>query len=370
MSRSDDTFVLPTPVQPVSLQRDPVDGRSILAVPDDDFVAWLESVGEKKFRARQIRRWLVERRVRSFDGMTDVSAALRHKLATEFRFSSFEIVKHQVASDRTEKLLLKLRDGEFVECVLMRDPGRRTVCISTQVGCAMGCVFCASGLLGVKRDLTAAEIFEQVLVLHRLMDDDEKITNVVVMGIGEPLANYNNLMAALEFLSSDDGFGLGARRITVSTVGLPNKIREFARSGKQFNLAVSLHAPNDALRTRIVPVNSKIGLEEIIAAADDFFEVTGRRVSYEYVLLSGVNDQPEHAEQLARLLRGRNAHVNLIPMNGVSELLLTAPGDPMTQRFRSILEQRGILATVRKRKGADIDAACGQLRLNREESRV
>jgi len=342
--------------------------RPIMGVPDSELLAWLAAVGEKKFRLKQIRRWMIDRRITSFEEMTDLSSALRAKLAQEFRFSSFEQVGHQVASDRTEKLLLKLHDGELVECVLMRDPGRRTVCISTQVGCAMGCVFCASGLLGVKRDLTAAEIFEQVLVLHRLMTDDEKVTNVVVMGIGEPLANYTNLMEALEVLSAEEGFGLGARRITVSTVGLPKKIREFARNGKQFNLAISLHAPNDELRTQIVPVNKGIGIADLLAAADDYFEVTGRRVSFEYVLLSGVNDQPEHAEQLAQLLRGRSVHVNLIPMNGVSELVMTAPGEPLTRKFCDILENRGIPATVRKRKGADIDAACGQLRLNRSQT--
>ncbi|MFY9254684.1 MAG: 23S rRNA (adenine(2503)-C(2))-methyltransferase RlmN [Fuerstiella sp.] len=343
--------------------------RPLLALTEQELLDWLTSVGEKKFRLKQIRKWMIERRIKSFDQMTDLPAALRQKLTTEFRFSSFEQVGHQIASDRTEKLLLKLNDSELVECVVMREPGRHTVCISTQVGCAMGCVFCASGLLGVKRDLTASEIFEQVLVIHRLLADDERVTNVVVMGIGEPLANYDNLMAALEFLSSEENFGLGARRITVSTVGLPKKIREFARNGKQFNLAISLHAPNDELRTKIVPVNRNIGLNELLDAADDFFEVTGRRISYEYVLLSGVNDQPAHAEELATLLRGRNAHVNLIPMNGVSELVMTAPGEPMTRRFCEILEQRGIPATVRKRKGADIDAACGQLRLNREQQR-
>ncbi len=343
--------------------------RPLLSLSEPELLDWLTAAGEKKFRLKQIRKWMIERRITSFDQMTDLPASLRQKLASEFRFSSFEQVGHQIASDRTEKLLLKLNDSELVECVVMREPGRHTVCISTQVGCAMGCVFCASGLLGVKRDLTASEIFEQVLVMHRLLADDELVTNVVVMGIGEPLANYSNLMIALEFLTSEDSFGLGARRITVSTVGLPKKIREFARSGKQFNLAVSLHAPNDELRTKIVPVNRNIGLQEILDAADDYFDVTGRRISYEYVLLSGVNDQPQHAEELATLLRGRNAHVNLIPMNGVSELVMTAPGEPMTRRFCEILEHRGIPATVRKRKGADIDAACGQLRLNREQQR-
>ena len=342
--------------------------RAVLDLMPDELASWLEERGHRKYRAKQIRTWMVERRITSFSQMTDLPLTLREQLADSFRFSSFEQVGHQIARDRTEKMLLRLHDGELVECVLMRDPDRRTVCISTQVGCAMGCVFCASGLLGVKRDLTAAEIYEQVLVLHRLMDDDEKITNVVVMGIGEPFANYGNLMAALRFLSGDDGFGLGARRITVSTVGLPAKIREFARCGKQFNLAISLHAPNDRLRTEIVPVNKGTGLKEILSAADEFFDWTGRRVSYEYVLLAGVNDQPEHAEELARLMRGRNAHVNLIPMNGVTELAMSAPGEPLTQRFRSILESRGIPATVRKRKGADIDAACGQLRLNRTKA--
>lgn len=341
--------------------------KAILDLTAVELAEWLRSHSQPAFRAKQIRQWLIRRRISNFEQMTDLPAGLRTKLAEEFSFSCFEITGHQTAKDETEKLLLKLKDGELVECVLMRDPGRRTVCISTQVGCAMGCVFCASGLLGVKRNLTASEIYEQVLVMHRLMKDDEQITNIVVMGIGEPLANYRNLMEALEVLTSAEGFGLGARRVTVSTVGLPEKIREFAHSGKQFNLAVSLHAPNDALRTEIVPVNKNTGIDEILAAADEYFDHTGRRISYEYVLLSGINDQPHHADELADLLRGRNAHVNLIPMNGVSELVMTAPGEPDTERFRSQLEQRGVTATVRKRKGADIDAACGQLRLNREQ---
>ncbi|MFN9717823.1 MAG: 23S rRNA (adenine(2503)-C(2))-methyltransferase RlmN [Planctomycetota bacterium] len=350
-----------------SAEGTPASLPAILDLTLEQLVDWLRDNGQPAFRAKQIHRWLVERRVSSFEQMTDLPATLRTKLAESFRFLAFEIIGHQIARDRTEKLLLKLRDGEFVECVLMRDPDRRTVCISTQVGCAMGCVFCASGLLGVKRNLTTTEIIEQVLVLHRLMSDEEHITNVVVMGIGEPLANYRALMQSLEFLTSDAGFKLGARRITVSTVGLPEKIREFARSGHQFHLAVSLHAPNDALRTQIVPVNRKTGIAEILDAAEDYFQVTGRRISYEYVLLAGVNDRPSHAEELAMLLRGRNAHVNLIPMNGVSELVMTAPRDPDTQQFLAILEARGITATVLKRKGEYIDAACGQLRLNRTQ---
>ncbi len=338
---------------------------AVLAQTEQQLQEWLRSVGQQAWRAKQIRQWLLSRRISSFAQMTDLPLPLRSLLEENFRFTSLEPVGHQIASDRTEKLLLRLHDEELVECVLMREPDRRTVCISTQVGCAMGCVFCASGLLGVKRNLTPEEIVEQVLMLHRLMPDDEQISNIVVMGIGEPLANYSALMTALDLLCSSECLGLGARRITVSTVGLPEKIREFARSGRQFNLAISLHAPNDELRTEIVPVNRNIGISQILAAADDFHEVTGRRVSWEYVLLAGINDQDQHARQLASLLRGRIAHVNLIPMNGVSELGMAAPDEPRTQRFVSILQREKVAVTVRKRKGADIDAACGQLRLNR-----
>jgi len=196
---------------------------AILESSPETLSEWLRSVGQPAFRARQIRQWLIQRKVTSFDSMSDLPAALRQQLQQHFRFCSFEIVNHQIASDRTEKLLLKLQDSELVECVLMREPDRRTVCISTQVGCAMGCVFCASGLLGVRRNLSAAEIVEQVLVLHRLLQPDERITNIVVMGIGEPLANFRSLTAALDLLTAEDGFGRGSRRITVSTVGLPEK---------------------------------------------------------------------------------------------------------------------------------------------------
>ena len=233
----------------------------------------------------------------------------------------------------------------------------------------MGCVFCASGLLGLKRNLTTGEILEQVLRLDRLLAKGEQITNVVVMGIGEPLANLKSLIPAMDTLNEKGGLGLGARRITISTVGLPEKIRELAQLGKQYNLAVSLHAPNNELRDRLVPVNDKIGIDAILAAADDYFQITGRRVTYEYVLLSGVNDEPAHARQLAKRLQSRIAHVNLIPMNGVTELDFVAPTAPRTEEFVQVLESFGIPATVRKRKGADIDAACGQLRLSRHHAR-
>lgn len=345
-----------------------VTSRLLTDLSREDLVRWCAGQGEAAFRADQIRRWVFGKRVSDFDAMHDLPARLRSVLKEQYDLFSSRVVQHLVASDRTEKLLLELADGSAVECVLMREPDRTTVCISTQVGCAMGCVFCASGMLGLKRNLTTGEILEQILRLDRLLGPDERITNVVVMGIGEPLANLRNLLPAVDTLNDKGGLGLGARRITISTVGLPEKIRELARHGKPYNLAVSLHAPDDALRNRLVPVNDHIGIAAILAAADDYFAHTGRRVTYEYVLLGNVNDHPEQAHQLAALLRGRAAHVNLIPMNGVAELPFSDPTAPRTRRFVDLLEAEGIAVTVRKRKGADIDAACGQLRLQHERA--
>ena len=343
--------------------------RHILDLSSDELKAWCESHNQGAYRAVQIRRWIFGKRVGSFEEMHDVPAALRASLAEEFTLFSSKVLTHKIAKDRTEKLLLALHDGQIVECVLMRETKRRTICISTQVGCAMGCVFCASGIEGLKRNLSRGEILEQVLRLDRLMTDpQERITNVVVMGIGEPLANLPELVPTLETLNEKGGMGIGARRITVSTVGLPEKIREFAALGKAFNLAISLHAPNDELRNRLVPVNDKIGVKAILSAADEFFANTGRRVTYEYVLLAGLNDAPEQARELGHLLNDRISHVNLIPMNEVEDLDFVEPTAPRTQEFVAILEQFGIPVTVRKRKGADIDAACGQLRLQHNQS--
>lgn len=325
--------------------------------------AWCEAQGEQKFRADQIRKWLFGKRVTTFDAMTDVSAPLRKKLAESFALFSSEIAAHQKSKDGTEKLLLKMHDGENVECVLMREEDRRTFCLSTQVGCGMGCVFCASGLLGLTRSLSSGEILEQVLQLDRLLTPLERVTNIVVMGMGEPLANLKELLKALVSLEEKGGMGLSPRRITISTVGLPEKIRELSRVDKPYNLAVSLHAPNDELRNRLVPINVKVGIAPLLTAVDEFFEATGRRVTYEYVLLEGQNDGADEARELAMLLSGRHAHINLIPMNSVSELPYHDPRAERLREFVGILDAAGIATTVRKRKGADIDAACGQLRL-------
>ncbi len=327
---------------------------------------WCRSQDERAFRADQIRRWVFVKRAESFEEMHDLPARFRETLAESFDLFASRIIDHKIAKDHTEKLLLELKGGQVVECVLMRETKRRTVCISTQVGCAMGCVFCASGLEGLKRNLSTGEILEQVLRVDRLLKINERLTNVVVMGIGEPLANLKSLLPSLDALNNPEEMGLGARRITISTVGLPERIRELASLGKPYNLAVSLHAPNDRLRNELVPVNANIGIENVLSAAEDYFEKTGRRVTYEYVLLGDINDAPAHAHQLAKLLTGRNAHVNLIPMNRVAELSYHDPAAPRTEEFLQILEHRGTTATVRKRKGADIDAACGQLRLTHE----
>ncbi|MFN0196200.1 MAG: 23S rRNA (adenine(2503)-C(2))-methyltransferase RlmN [Planctomycetaceae bacterium] len=333
-------------------------------------ITWCGERGEAAYRADQIRQAVFAHRANSFAELLELPKSLRAALDEQFQFFTAKLTQHLIARDRTEKLLLELGDNEVVECVLMREEDRRTICISTQVGCAMGCIFCASGLEGWKRNLSTGEILEQIMRLDRLLSSDERITNVVVMGIGEPLANLSALTPVLETLTDKSGWGLGARRITVSTVGLPDKIREFARLGHQYHLAISLHAPNDELRDRLVPVNRSIGVQAIMAAAADYFSLTGRRVTYEYVLLSQLNDSPEQARELALLLKGRRAHVNLIPMNPVKELELGEPTQPRTMDFRRTLEQYGIAVTIRKRKGADIDAACGQLRLEHEQHKL
>ncbi|MCS6851986.1 MAG: 23S rRNA (adenine(2503)-C(2))-methyltransferase RlmN [Gemmataceae bacterium] len=344
------------PILPTDLR------RGILSLSEAEFGAWLRQHGQPLMRISQVRRWLIQGRAESFGAMTDLPVDLRAALAREFEPLETQVAAQTQARDGTRKLLLRLRDGRHIECVLIPERDRRTACVSTQVGCGMGCVFCASGLGGVARNLTSGEILEQLIRLRNLTPRDERLTNIVVMGMGEPLANLDNLVAALEVACVPAGLGISARHVTVSTVGLPTKIRQLAALGKPYHLAVSLHAPNDALRTQIVPTNARIGLAAILAAADDFFACTGRRVTYEYVLLGGVNDAPTHARELARLLGRRIAHVNLIPYNEVAGLPYRQPTAQAVATFVAELRRAGLNVKVRKRKGADIDAACGQLR--------
>jgi 23S rRNA (adenine2503-C2)-methyltransferase len=342
-------------------------GKSLLDFSLEELTVWLKEHGEAAYRAKQIRQWLLKKRATSFAEMKDLPAKLRQELEQEFQLFPGRIIKHQIAKDRTEKLLVELSDKQQLECVLMREPERNTICISTQVGCGMGCVFCASGMLGLKRNLKMAEILQQVLMLDRLQDSTEKITNIVVMGMGEPLANLPNLLAALEIVQSEECLGLSPRRITISTVGLPEKIRELAQTGIPYNLAISLHAPNETLRTQIVPVNKNIGIQNVMLAADQYFDVTGRRVTFEYVMLRGINDTAIHARELGLLLQDRHAHVNLIPMNSVEPLSFVEPSRKGVDEFIRILKSYGVTGTARKRKGEDIDAACGQLRLKNQQ---
>lgn len=352
---------------------------AILDFSPEELRAWFSQRGQPAMRARQLRRWLLEAGAETFAPMTDLPSDLRAALAAELAPFSTRIARHLQAGDHTHKLLLSLRDQRLIECVLIQEADRRTACISTQVGCGMGCVFCASGLAGVERNLTTGEILEQLVRLRNIPSpahpageskhQPDRLTHVVVMGMGEPLANLDHLLEALEVATAKDGLGLSARHITISTVGLPAKIRRLADLGKQYHLAVSLHAPNDALRTQIVPTNDRTGMTAILEAADYFFAQTGRQVTYEYVLLGGLNDQPAQARELAQLLRGRSAHINLIPFNDVAGLPYRRPGQEAVHAFVHILHSAGLSVKVRKRKGAEIDAACGQLRRQVEQER-
>lgn len=332
-----------------------------------------ERLGLPAYRTRQVRSWLLEKRAADWQGMTDLPRALRDRLDAEYRLWATDVALRTAADDGTEKLLLQLEGGGRIECVLLRENVggratgprslRRTMCISTQVGCAMGCVFCASGLDGVERNLTTGEIVEQVLRLQHLLAPDERLSHLVVMGMGEPLANLDNLLPALDEVSRDDGLGVSPRRITISTVGLPAAIRRMAHGdGRRYRLAISLHAPNDELRNQIVPINHKVGIAAVMEAADEYYGVTGRRLTFEYVLLAELNDRPEHARELVALLRGRNALLNVIPYNPVAGLPYRTPSPEAQQRFRAELERGGVEVRFRHRKGDKINAACGQLR--------
>ena len=330
--------------------------------PDKSINEWLAERLFPAYRAKQIRRWLYQGRAESFEDMSDLPKALRDQMNKDFTIWTTKVIRHQTSKDGTERLLLELYDRGRIECVLLREDNRRTICISSQVGCAMGCVFCASGLDGVDRNLTSGEIIEQMLQLQRLLPIEERLSHIVVMGMGEPLANLDRLLPALDQASANDGLGISARRITISTVGLPEAINRLAKLNSRYHLAVSLHAPNDQLRDQIVPVNSNIGIEKILTAADHYFDVSSRRLTFEYVLLANINDQPAHARELAKLLKFRNVLLNVIPYNPVPGLPYHTPSSKVINEFRTILLTSNINVQFRQRKGDDIDAACGQLR--------
>jgi 23S rRNA (adenine2503-C2)-methyltransferase len=341
--------------------------RSLFEVSPQELGVWMAERDHRPYHAKQVYRWVFERRLEGFEGMSDVPKRLRDELEAHWSVFSTGVTAHHVSPDGTDKLLLECRDGRRIECVLMAEADRRTVCISTQVGCGMGCVFCASGLKGVERNLTKGEIVEQIVRLRNLLPVDERLTNLVVMGMGESLANLDNLIPALDWICSNEGLGMGQRRVTISTVGLPEKMRKLAAMDRSYNLAVSLHAPTEALRDELVPINAKVGLREVIDAADEYFRRSGRRVTFEYVMLRGINDGLPEAHALADLLEAKKAHANLIPYNPVPGLPYERPTAEAVRRFEGVLKARGLSVSVRKTKGREIDAACGQLRRRSEE---
>ena len=319
-------------------------------------------LGQPRFRAKQIVQWIYEKGATDFAQMTNLPLTLRTTLSEHFCFGHLTVDTEQVSQDGTRKRLYRLHDNKLIESVLMpyRD-GRRTACISSQAGCAMGCKFCATGQMGFARHLTAEEIFEQAqLFSQELQQQGERLSNIVLMGMGEPFHNYDAVIEAIHLLK--DRLGIGARRITVSTVGLVPKIRAFAQEGLQVKLAISLHSTLDAERTAIMPINRKYPIEELIDACREFVESTNRRITFEYALINGQNDTPEEATRLRNLLQGLMCHVNVIPLNPTAGYE-GEPSDPVrVQAFIDILEQGGIPATIRVRRGIDIDAGCGQLK--------
>jgi 23S rRNA (adenine2503-C2)-methyltransferase len=321
----------------------------------------LEARGHKAFHARQIFRWLYRRGVTDVEAMTDLSRDLRAALAREFRIATPELAHRETSTDGTEKFLLRLADGRQIESVFIPDTPAMTFCISTQIGCAMACAFCLTGKMGLVRNLTAGEIVGQVRVLANALGMREKAFNIVLMGMGEPLHNYDETMKALRILTDEHGFAVPPRRITLSTVGLLPALERLAQEPLMPNIAISLHAPTDALRAELVPLNKKYGVADIIAACQRFPLRKRSRITFEYVLLAGVNDSLEDARRLAKLLTGVKSKVNLIPLNAAPGIPFERPTDVAIDRFAKVLADRGLIVSVRKSRGRDIRAACGQL---------
>ncbi len=340
-----------------------VNTRLFLDLSYEELAQEVASLGEPSFRAQQIWEWAWKHLVSDFSAMTNLRRSLREELSHRFSLIPFEVVARECDEDGTEKILARLGDGATVEAVFIREGPRRTVCVSTQVGCPVGCAFCATGQMGFVRNLSAGEIAGQVLYFARaLKAQGERVSHVVVMGMGEPFLNYAATRKALLILNDAHGFDLGARRITVSTIGVVPRILEFAAEGHQFNLAVSLHAPYDSLRAKLVPLAKKWPIAQVLSAAEAYSLATGRRVTFEYVLLRGVNDERRHARALAALLRGKLVHVNLIPFNPVPGLPFQPPDSKSIELFRQELLAQGLDATVRRSRGVRIQAGCGQLR--------
>lgn len=344
-----------------------MDKQDVLSLPLPRLEEWLtRELGQPKYRAQQLYRWLHEHRVGSFGDMTNLPAALRQQLEEQAVISRVsKKLQQESALDGTRKFLLELSDGHCVETVLMQYHHGASLCISTQVGCRMGCGFCASTLGGLVRNLTAGEMLGEVYQAEA--ETGQPVDSLVLMGIGEPLDNFDNLLDFLTILSSPQGRGMSLRHVSLSTCGLADRIDQLARHKLGLTLSVSLHAADDATRSGIMPVNRSHDLQRLMASCKAYYAATGRRISYEYALIDGVNDTPVHADRLAKLLAGQNCHVNLIPVNPVQERGTRRSSQAAIQEFQRRLEQRGLNATVRRELGSDIAAACGQLRRTHQE---
>lgn len=337
--------------------------ESIYSLKLDELQQWLEENGEKPFRAGQIYEWIYEKRVKSFDDMSNLSKGLREKLKEHFALTTLSTIIKQESKDGTIKFLFQLQDGYSIETVLMRHEYGNSVCVTTQVGCRIGCTFCASTLGGLKRHLLAGEIVEQVVKVQQALDEvNERVSHIVIMGIGEPFDNYESMMNFLKVINHEKGLNIGARHITVSTSGIIPKIYQFADEQLQINFALSLHAPNQELRQKLMPIARAYKLEDLMEAIRYYTNKTGRRVSFEYGLFGGENDSVEHAEELSNLIKGIKCHVNLIPVNYVPERNYVRTPKNKIFAFEKVLKKNKINVTIRREQGSDIDAACGQLR--------
>lgn len=322
------------------------------------------SMGFKAYSADQVFKWVYENNETNPDNMTNIAKELKTYLKTDFYFKDLEIVKRQTSANGTDKFLFRLEDGIVIESVLMQHDYGLSLCVTSQAGCSMGCSFCASGLINKQRNLRVSEFVSQIVTVQNIKK--VRISHIVVMGTGEPFDNYDNLMDFLRVVNYKNGLQIGARHITVSTCGIVPRIYDFAQEEIKANLAISLHAPNNDIRNRIMRINRVHPINEVIKAARDYFDATKRRVTFEYILLKGVNDEVEHANELSDLIRGINCYVNLIPYNPVNEFNYQKTDQRRADKFYQQLIKRGINATLRKEMGQDIDAACGQLRLNNQ----
>jgi len=326
----------------------------------DELKEELKKIGEKNFRAEQIFKWIYESRVSSFDEMTNLSLELREKLKENYTIKQFNILKKQVASDGTKKYLFDVLDGNAIETVLMEYHHGYSICVSSQIGCKMGCKFCASTGIPFIRNLSTGEIVEQIMAVER--DENIRISNIVFMGIGEPLDNYDNVVGAIRIINNPKGLNIGARHISISTSGLVPKIYKLAEENIQCTLSISLHATTNEQRSQMMPVNDAYKLEELLQACRDYIEKTHRRISFEYALAKENNDNLEDAKRLVKLLKGMICHVNLIPINKIENGAYMKSSNENIMKFRDYLNDHGIVATIRRELGSDIDAACGQLR--------